>query len=118
MQARSQKLQLGGSFVQNCGQSTGPFSKIMDLFNKIVDILTNLWFFHLFDKLVVFPNKLVDHFGKIVDLLFERGVLPHLENPLAMGLLCIEVICSAFCTQVHISFLVTSSYNALYIYDY
>ena len=40
--------------------------------NKIVD---------LFDKFVAFSNKIVDLFGKIVDLLFERGVLPHLENP-------------------------------------
>ena len=47
-------------------------NKIVDLFNKIVD---------LFDKFVAFSNKIVDLFGKIVDLLFERGVLPHLENP-------------------------------------
>ena len=35
VQARSQKLQLGGSFVQNCG----PFQQNSGLFNK------NLWFF-------------------------------------------------------------------------
>ena len=45
--------------------------------NKIVD---------LFDKFVAFSNKIVDLFVKIVDLLFERGVLLHLENPLATGL--------------------------------
>ena len=49
--------------------------KIVDLFNKIVDLF----------------NKIVDLFGKIVDLLFERGVLLHLENPLATGLLCMTV---------------------------
>ena len=35
--------------------------KIVDLFNKIVDIL------------VVFSSKIVDLLGKIVNLLFERG---------------------------------------------
>ena len=30
---------------------------------------------------MVFSDKIVDLFGKIVDLSFERGVLPHLENP-------------------------------------
>ena len=62
---RSQKLQLGGSFIQNCG----PFQQNSRLFNKFV----------------VFSNKIVDLFGKIVDLLFERGVLPHLENPPGYG---------------------------------
>ena len=54
LQTRCQKFQLGDSFV--------------DLFNKILDLLD------LFDKFVVDP------FGNIVDLLFERGVFPHLEN--------------------------------------
>ena len=36
---------------------------------------------------VVLLYKIVDLFSKILDLLFERGVLPHLENPLAMGLM-------------------------------
>ena len=48
--------------------------------NKIVD---------LFDKFVAFSNKIVDLFGKIVDLLFERGILPHLENSPGYG----PVIC-------------------------
>ena len=48
------------------------FDKILDLFSKIVD---------LFNKIVDLFGKIVDLFGKIVDLLFERGVLPHLENP-------------------------------------
>ena len=34
---------------------------------------------------MAFLNKIVDLFGKIVDLLFERGVLPHLENPPGYG---------------------------------
>ena len=66
-QARRQKLQLGGSFVQNCGpfqQNSGLFNKFVVFSNKIVD---------LFDKFVAFSNKIVDLFGKIVDLLFERG---------------------------------------------
>ena len=55
-QAHSQKLQLGGSFVQNCGtfqQNTG-------------------------QKFVIFSNKIVDLFG---GPLFQTGVLLHLENP-------------------------------------
>ena len=39
----------------------------------------------LFDKFVAFSNQIVDHFGKIVDLLFERGVLQHLEKPPGYG---------------------------------
>ena len=75
--------------------------KIVDLFNKILDLLAKLWTF--FNKIVDFLTNLicgffkqnsgpfwqifgflkqkVDLFGKIVGLLFERGVLPHLENP-------------------------------------
>ena len=53
---------LSGSFVQNCG----PFYKIVD-------------------KFVAFSNKIVNLFGKIVDLLFKRGVLPHLENSPGYG---------------------------------
>ena len=34
---------------------------------------------------MAFSNKIVDLFGKIVDLLFERGVLLHLENPPGYG---------------------------------
>ena len=74
-QACSQKLQLGGSFVQNCGpfeQNSGTFNNFVVFSNKIVDI---------FDKFVAFSSKIVDLFGKIVDLLFERVVLQRLENP-------------------------------------
>ena len=63
-QAHSQKLQLDGSFVQNCG----PFQQNSGLINKFVAFSQNS-----------------ELFGKIVDLLFERAVLLHLENPLATG---------------------------------
>ena len=46
------------------------------LLYKIVDLL---------NKICGFSNKIVDLFGKIVDLLFERGGLPHLENPPGYG---------------------------------
>ena len=45
-------------------------------FGKTVDFLQNYGFL----------NKIVDLFNKIVDLLFREGVLQHLENPLAMSL--------------------------------
>ena len=55
-----QKLQLGGSFIQNCGP-----------FEQNTGLLTILWFFQT----------------KVVDLLFERVVLQHLQRtPLATGL--------------------------------
>ena len=79
-QTCSQKLQLGGSFVQNYGpfeQNSGLFNNLVVFSNKIVDN---------FGKFVAFSNKIVDLFGKIVDLLFERGVLQHLENPPGYGL--------------------------------
>ena len=60
-QARSQKLQLGSSFVQNCGLS----NKFLWFFKQIVD---------LFDKFVAFTNK-------IVELLFERGSSAPREPP-------------------------------------
>ena len=50
---------------------------------------------------MVFSNKIVDLFGKIVDLLFERGVLPHLENPPGYGPVLLqsdtsESLCKSF----------------------
>ena len=58
--------------------------KIVDLFNKI-GVFKQI--VNLSDKFVAFSNKIVDLFGKIVDLLFERGggVLLHLENPPGYG---------------------------------
>ena len=61
-QTRSQKLQLGGSFVQNCEpfrQNTGPLSKIMELLNKIVGFFNNF---------VVFFKQNSGFFGKIMNL--------------------------------------------------
>ena len=49
-QARRQKLQLGGSFVQNCGlfqQNSGLFNNFVVFSNKIVDLLVKLWTFYL-----------------------------------------------------------------------
>ena len=56
------------------------FNKILDLFSKIVDLFNKI--VDLFDKFVAFSNKIVNLFGKTV---FERGVLPHLENPPGYG---------------------------------
>ena len=57
MQALSQKLQLGGSFVPV--DLTGPFSKI-----ACGPFQQN----RLFNKFVIFSNKIVDLFDKIMDL--------------------------------------------------
>ena len=61
----------------------------MVLLYKIVDLFSGPFQQNsgLFDKFVVFSNKIVDLFGKIVDVLFERGgsSTPR-EPPLATGL--------------------------------
>ena len=68
-----------GPFQQNV--ASGPFQQ------NVVDFLRNLWFFKPnsgpFEKFVAFQKQNSRLFGKIVDLLFERGFfwLPHLENP-------------------------------------
>ena len=52
-------------------------NKIVDFFDKSV--------YGFFKQNIGLFGKIVDLFGKIVDLLFERGVLPYLENPLGYG---------------------------------
>ena len=73
IQACSQKLQLGGSFEQNCGPFKQNSDKSVVFSSKIINILTILWLFQ--------TKYQLDLFGKNVDLLFERGLFPHLENP-------------------------------------
>ena len=64
----------------------------MDLVNKIVDFFKQICGFSnkivdLFDKFVAFiSNKIVDLLIKLWTFYLREGVLPHLENPLAMGL--------------------------------
>ena len=73
----------------------------MDLFNKIVD---------LFNKFVAFSNKIVDLFDKIVDLLFERGVVPHLENPPGYG----PDLCMAYGKILQASYIASVSIRYYY----
>ena len=76
VQARSQKLLLGSSL----DKTVDLFGKIVDLFCKSVDLI-----YKIEDIFNIFKQN-SGPLAKLWTFYLERGVLQHLENPLAMGM--------------------------------